>query len=173
MLEQDTIGITQETAVQNEKTGFPSQVEVHVLDVDLSHALSVGPQLEPWSIAALKLYLIVSVAFMDCLGYGFDANVVGSVNGLTQYTDYFGLAGGSTGGGKGIITAVLFSIGIALVTAAQNRVYLFCGRFCLGFGAVIIFTSAPAYVAEISPPQACLPAHRAAKTQRQFSGGAV
>ncbi|KAJ7284158.1 hypothetical protein C8J57DRAFT_754922 [Mycena rebaudengoi] len=106
---------------------------------------------------------------------------------MIQYTDYFRLSGGDSGGGQGIVTAMLFSIfpfgtmagsflagpisdkwgrrigmfvssliiltGVSLVTAAQSRTYLFFGRFIIGFGTTINYSAAPAYVAEMSPPQ--------------------
>lgn len=36
---------------------------------------------------------------------------------------------------------------------AQNREYLFGGRFILGCGTIIATTAAPIYVVEMSPPQ--------------------
>ncbi|KAJ7639196.1 major facilitator superfamily domain-containing protein [Roridomyces roridus] len=82
----------------------------NVLNADLQHALSTGPQLDPRSAAAFKLYLILSVVFMSSLSFGFDTSVVSSVNGIAQYTDYFHIGGGATGGGQGITTAMLYTI---------------------------------------------------------------
>ncbi|KAJ7705945.1 hypothetical protein B0H14DRAFT_3645076 [Mycena olivaceomarginata] len=156
-----------------------------VLNDDLALALSTGPQLNPLSIQAFKLYMIVCVAFIGSLGWGFDTSVMSGINGMSQFTEYFGISG--EGGGQGIITALLFAIfnfgniaasfvagpvadrwgrkggmfaasiiilaGISTVTAAQSRIYLFFGRFLLGFGSTMNTSSAPAYVVEISPPQ--------------------
>ncbi|KAJ7734003.1 general substrate transporter, partial [Mycena maculata] len=136
---------------------------------------------------AFKLYLILLVSFMGSLGFGFDTTVISCVNGMVQFTDYFGIGGGATGGGQGIIAAMLYSIftlgcimgtsvagpiadrwgrrggmfvasiiilaGVSTVTAAQSRIYLFFGRFLIGFGSTVSNSAAPAYVAEISPPQ--------------------
>ncbi|KAJ7498588.1 general substrate transporter [Mycena latifolia] len=124
---------------------------------------------------------------MGSLSFGYDTAVISGVNGMVQFTDYFCIGGGDTGGGQGIITAMLFSIftigciagtfvagpvadrwgrrggmflasviilvGVSIVTAAQSRIYLFFGRFLMGFGATMNNSAAPAYVAEISPPQ--------------------
>ncbi|KAJ7736062.1 major facilitator superfamily domain-containing protein [Mycena olivaceomarginata] len=156
-----------------------------VLNDDLALALSTGPQLNPLSIRAFKLYMIVCVAFIGSLGFGFDTTVMSGINGMSQFTEYFGISG--EGGGQGIITALLFAIfnfgniaasfvagpvadrwgrkggmfaasiillaGISTVTTAQSRIYLFFGRFLLGFGSTMNTSSAPAYVVEISPPQ--------------------
>ncbi|KAJ7693936.1 hypothetical protein B0H17DRAFT_932420 [Mycena rosella] len=162
--------------------------KVHnVLNTDLALALSTGPQLKPLSVQAFKLYLVILVSFMGSLSFGFDSSVVSGVNGMTQFTDYFGIGGGATGGGQGIITGMLFSIfslgvtagsfiagpvadkwgrrggmliasvlilaGVSTVTAAQSRIYLFFGRFFIGFGTALNNSAAPAYVAEMSPPQ--------------------
>ncbi|KAJ7044702.1 general substrate transporter [Mycena alexandri] len=159
----------------------------HVLNADLAVALSTGPQLKAFSGSAFRLYLILLVCFMGSLSFGFDTTVISGVNGMVQFTDYFGIGGGDTGGGQGIVTAMLYSIfsfgcilatfvggpisdrfgrrggmfiasiiifaGVAVVTAAQSRIYLFFGRFLIGFGSALNASASPAYVAEISPPQ--------------------
>ncbi|KAJ7737847.1 hypothetical protein B0H14DRAFT_3168259 [Mycena olivaceomarginata] len=207
------------TAAVQRRTRFDLQ-RPRCLNDDLALALSTGPQLNPLSIQAFKLYMIVCVAFIGSLGWGFDTSVMSGINGMSQFTEYFGISG--EGGGQGIITALLFAIfnfgniaasfvagpvadrwgargnvcskhnpsrctlcslpnkvpwsdmdnqGISTVTAAQSRIYLFFGRFLLGFGSTMNTSSAlvplsnyrlacrlihwhrPAYVVEISPPQ--------------------
>ncbi|KAJ6539712.1 general substrate transporter [Mycena capillaripes] len=163
----------------------PRKVE-NVLNADLALALSTGPQLKPFSVIAFKLYLILIVSFMGSLSFGFDTTGHG-VNGMVQFTNYFGIGGGDTGGGQGIITAMLYSIftfgcimgsfvagpvadrggrrggmfiasiiilvGVSVVTAAQSRIYLFFGRFAIGFGSSLNNSAGPAYVSELAPPQ--------------------
>ncbi|KAJ6481664.1 hypothetical protein C8R45DRAFT_905026 [Mycena sanguinolenta] len=138
----------------------------NALDADLALALSTGPQLRPFSANAFRLYLILFVASMGSLSFGFDTTVMSSVNGMVQYTDYFGISGGDTGGGQGAVVAMLYNVftfgciagslvagpmadrwgrrggmfiasiiilaGVVLVAAAQNRTYLFVGRFAIG-----------------------------------------
>ncbi|KAJ7793601.1 general substrate transporter [Mycena olivaceomarginata] len=95
-----------------------------------------------------------------------------------QFTDYFGIGGGDTGGGQGIVTAMLYSIfsfgclagsfvagpiadrwGRRVPSehnrnrSAQSRIYLFFGRFAIGFGSSLSASAGPAYIAEIAPPQ--------------------
>ncbi|KAJ6515537.1 hypothetical protein C8R45DRAFT_956853 [Mycena sanguinolenta] len=82
----------------------------YVLNADLALAVSTGPQLKPFSANAFKLYLVLSVAAMGSLSFGFDTNVISSVNGMVQFTDYFAIGGGDTGGGQGLITAMLYSV---------------------------------------------------------------
>ncbi|CAK5262543.1 unnamed protein product [Mycena citricolor] len=202
-----------------------THTHTQILSPELAAALSAGPQLRATSWAALRLYGVLAVSFMGSLSFGFDSSVVSSVNGLIQFTEYFGLEGGDIGGGQGIITAMLYSIfslgciagcsvaapvadrwgrrrgmvrmrhtaaecsiadpaaarrephhphrakvpstssptadyqmtgmlqGVAVVTAAQSRAYLFVGRFFIGFGSSLNNAAAPAYVAEMSPPQ--------------------
>ncbi|CAK5262551.1 unnamed protein product [Mycena citricolor] len=176
----------------------------HILDPELAAALSAGPRLSATSRTALRLYLVLTVAFMGSLSFGFDTSVIGSVNGLIQFIHYFGLQGGASGGGQGIVAGVLISMfslgcipalavaapiadrfgrragmvdgsppsmivgsslalqfcasvviltGVAVVTSAQNITSLLVGRFLVGFGSTISHAAAPAYVAEMSPPQ--------------------
>ncbi|KAJ7930119.1 general substrate transporter [Mycena leptocephala] len=87
----------------------PARSVDNALNADLALALSTGPQLNAVGITAFKLYLILLVAFMGSLSFGFDTT--GHLNGgCSQFTDYFGIGGGDSGGGQGIITAMLYSI---------------------------------------------------------------
>ncbi|KAJ6466699.1 general substrate transporter [Mycena vitilis] len=180
--------MSEKDLVTDEPAHPPSLPKVdHVLNADLALALSTGPQLKPFSVIAFELYLILTVSFMGSLSFGFDTTVISGVNGMVQFTDYFGISGGDTGGGLGVVTAMLYSIftfgciagafvagpvadrwgrrggmfiasviilvGVSVVTAAQSRVYLFVGRFAIGFGSALNNSAAPAYVAELAPPQ--------------------
>ncbi|KAJ6538473.1 general substrate transporter [Mycena vulgaris] len=169
MSEKDS-DIKPEPAAQNDEPAAVHKVH-NVLNADLALALSTGPQLKPFSPRAFKLYLVLVVSFMGSLSFGFDTTVISGVNGMIQFTDYFGIGGGATGGGQGILTAMLYSIftfgciagsfvagpvsdqwgrrggmflasiiilaGVSTVTAAQSRIYLFFGRFLIGFGSTL------------------------------------
>ncbi|KAJ7129328.1 major facilitator superfamily domain-containing protein [Mycena epipterygia] len=186
MSEKVSPGKLELSGTQND-VGPPLRNVHNILNADLALALSTGPQLKPLSAQVFKLYLVLWVSFMGALSFGYDTTVISSVNGMVQYTDYFSIGGGATGGGQGVITAMLYSLftfgcivgsfvagpmadrwgrrrgmftasmfilaGVSTVTAAQSRIYLFVGRFLIGFGSVLNNCAAPAYVAEISPPQ--------------------
>ncbi|KAJ7288352.1 hypothetical protein C8J57DRAFT_1279928 [Mycena rebaudengoi] len=51
--------------------------------------------------------------------------------------------------------AFLCVVGSVTVTVARNVAYLKAGRFFLGMSTALLEVSAPMYVVEISPPQAC------------------
>ncbi|KAJ6481654.1 general substrate transporter [Mycena sanguinolenta] len=179
----DEKSLTLEPELEHKST---QQGADYVLDTDLALALSTGPQLRRFSANAFRLYFVLFVASMGSLSFGFDITVMSSVNGMVQFTDYFGISGGDTGGGQGAVVAMLYNVftfgriagslvagpmadrwgrrggmfiasiiilaGVLLVTAAQNRTYLFVGRFAIVGGALNI-TAAPAYVSEFAPPQ--------------------
>jgi hypothetical protein len=50
----------------------PARSVDNALNADLALALSTGPQLNAVGITAFKLYLILLVAFMGSLSFGFD-----------------------------------------------------------------------------------------------------
>ncbi|KAJ7068641.1 hypothetical protein C8F01DRAFT_1247138 [Mycena amicta] len=79
--------------------------------------IPTGEQLKPLSRSALRLYAVLLVTFIGSMGWGFDTaresivkSVISCVNGMAQFTNYFDISGGATGGGQGIITAILYSI---------------------------------------------------------------
>ncbi|KAJ7930117.1 hypothetical protein B0H13DRAFT_915479 [Mycena leptocephala] len=83
---------------------------VEAENTDLALALATGPQLKPFSIRSIQLYLILLVAFMGSLANGFDGSVMSAVNGMHQYLDYFHISGTDAGGGVGSTTAIIFGI---------------------------------------------------------------
>ncbi|KAJ3868996.1 general substrate transporter [Lentinula edodes] len=82
---------------------------MEVKNADLAVALT-STQLDPLSRASIQLYLILVVAFMGSMSNGFDGQVMGAVNGMNQYLDYFGISGADAGGGVGTATALIFGI---------------------------------------------------------------
>ncbi|KAF7366633.1 MFS lactose [Mycena sanguinolenta] len=99
--------LTLEPELENKPT--PQRRADNLWNADLALALSTGPQLKPFSANAFKLYLVLFVASMGSLSFGFDVDVMSKVNGMVQFTDYFGISGGDTGGGQGVVVAVLFN----------------------------------------------------------------
>ncbi|ESK86811.1 hexose transport-related protein [Moniliophthora roreri MCA 2997] len=141
----------------------------------------VNTKLDPLSKRSFQLYFIVVVGFLNAVSSGFDGSLMGGINAMQQYLDYFGeeTVGASTGivfmiyvvgncvgslfagpvtdlfGRRGGMftggTFILF--GSAIITAAQNKGMFLGGRFLLGFGIAISTTAAPTWVTELAPPQ--------------------
>ncbi|KAJ7591651.1 general substrate transporter [Mycena floridula] len=122
---------------------------VEVTNADLALALATGPQLNPTSVASIKLFLILLVAFMGSMSNGFDGQVMSAVNGMTQYLDYFGISGADSGGGIGSVTALIFAIysigsivGVCIAGPITDRFGrrggMFTGSLIIIVGAVVI-----------------------------------
>ncbi|KAK7470345.1 hypothetical protein VKT23_001774 [Stygiomarasmius scandens] len=122
---------------------------VEVNNAELAAALE-ATSLNPWSPSSIKLFLILLVAFMGSLSNGFDGQVMGAVNGMNQYLEYFGLVGQDSGGGVGTPTALIFgiySVGqiVGVVVAGPladgkfgRRGGMFIGALIIVVGAVVI-----------------------------------
>ncbi|KAJ3735190.1 general substrate transporter, partial [Lentinula guzmanii] len=126
---------------------------LEVKNADLAVALT-STSLDPLSWASIQLYLILVVAFMGSMSNGFDGQVMGAVNGMNQYLNYFGISGTDAGGGVGTATALIFGI----VTAAGSivgvllagpltdgrlgrRGGMFTGAMIILVGAIVITTA--------------------------------
>ncbi|KAK7062039.1 lactose permease [Favolaschia claudopus] len=125
---------------------------VEAANTDLAVALASGPHLSPWSVRSMQLYLILLVAFMGSFANGFDGSVMSAVNGMLQYTDYFGISGADSGGGVGSTTAIIFgiySIGsiVAVPVAGPvtdrlgRRGGMFIGALIIIIGSVTVTTA--------------------------------
>ncbi|KAF9266336.1 general substrate transporter [Marasmius fiardii PR-910] len=88
---------------------------VEVTNADYALALASGPKLSPTSASSIQLFLILLVAFMGSMSNGFDGqagfiqHVMGAVNGMQQYLNFFGIPA-DEGGGVGTPTALIFGI---------------------------------------------------------------
>ncbi|TRM68109.1 general substrate transporter [Schizophyllum amplum] len=124
-----------------------------------------------------QLYFVIMVGFLNAASSGFDGSLMGGINAMPQYLDYFGYE--STGASTGIVFMIyvvgncvgslvagpasdkltgiqggfFILLGAAIITAAQNKGYFLGGRFLLGFGIAISTTAAPTWVTELAPPQ--------------------
>ncbi|KAJ8133592.1 hypothetical protein O1611_g27 [Lasiodiplodia mahajangana] len=127
----------------------------------------------------IKLYLLAGTIFLCSTMSGFDSSLMGSINALPNYTEYFGLpatGNASTGivfaifqvgqiGGAlfvwlidwyGRIWHIFFGclgviIGTIITGLATNLPMFIGGRFLLSFFATLTTTAAPLYLVEISP----------------------
>ncbi|KAL1675416.1 general substrate transporter [Schizophyllum commune] len=136
-----------------------------------------------FSAHLLQLYFVIMVGFLNAASSGFDGSLMGGINAMEQYLDYFGYE--STGASTGIVFMIyvvgncvgslvagpcsdkvrrrgshhgfaggfFILVGAAIITAAQNPGYFLGGRFLLGFGIAISTTAAPTWVTELAPPQ--------------------
>ncbi|KAG4424079.1 hypothetical protein IFR04_002775 [Cadophora malorum] len=136
---------------------------------------------KPWTKSMFRLYGCLLVAyFCGCLN-GYDGSLMGGLNAMSSYQDYFNMtkAGSTTGfifalynigsiaavpftgptndylGRRaGMFTgAVIIILGTCLQAPATSRAMFMGGRFILGFGVSFCSVSAPTYVSEISHPK--------------------
>ncbi|KAJ3741040.1 general substrate transporter [Lentinula detonsa] len=126
---------------------------LEVKNADLAVALT-STSLDPLSWASIQLYLILVVAFMGSMSNGFDGQVMGAVNGMNQYLNYFGISGTDAGGGVGTATALIFGIvtavgsivGVLLAGPLTDgrlgrRGGMFTGAMIILVGAIVITTA--------------------------------
>ncbi|KAF8827111.1 hypothetical protein HHX47_DHR5000607 [Lentinula edodes] len=125
---------------------------MEVKNADLAVALT-STQLDPLSRASIQLYLILVVAFMGSMSNGFDGQVMGAVNGMNQYLNYFGISGADAGGGVGTATALIFGIyqigsivGVLLAGPLTDGKFgrrggMFIGAMIILIGAITITTA--------------------------------
>ncbi|TFY81912.1 hypothetical protein EWM64_g2102 [Hericium alpestre] len=107
-----------------------------------------------------KMYLIV-LCICCCSGdSGFDGTVMGGVNSMAQYQQFFGLssAGAKTGIVFGIYTWITclchsLCVGAIITGTAKNQATFIGGRFLTGIGSGTAGACAKSYLAEITPPQ--------------------
>ncbi|KAL0578632.1 hypothetical protein V5O48_003375 [Marasmius crinis-equi] len=147
---------------------------------ELDAAMKVDPGVGKWTWAAIQMYWITFVVCCCSGDSGFDGTVMGGINGMWQYQQFFGMTGV---GSKTSIVFGIYTIGSlcgtipaaylpdrfgrrfsmffgnvvliagALLTAnAQNKSMFLAGRWLTGVGAGCAGASAKSYLAEITPP---------------------
>ncbi|KAJ0421150.1 general substrate transporter [Aspergillus carlsbadensis] len=134
----------------------------------------------PWTGAMIRLYIVLIVPYLCGTLNGFDGSLMGAINAMTSYQDFFDMksAGSSTGivfamynigsipavfftgpvndyWGRRVgmfIGAVIIIIGTCVQSPSVNRGMFLAGRFILGFGVSFCCVSAPCYVSEMAHP---------------------
>lgn len=122
--------------------------------------------------------LVVSVCVVDSVTIAYDGSLMGSLNVMPSYNEYFGVTSrtqgimsGATFAGAIVIapvaskfidwkgrklgialSACLNIIGAVLGAASQNMAMFIIGRVVIGMGVGIAQTSCGAYVSETTPP---------------------
>ncbi|KAJ5771387.1 lactose permease [Penicillium nucicola] len=153
------------------------------VDVDEAAELATGvgdakPSL--WTTSMFRLYGCLLIGYLCATVNGFDGAVMGGINAMTSYQDYFHMASASSS--TGIIFAI-YSIGTAcavpfvgpvsdrwgrragmfvgsiivitgtvVTSRAVNHGMFMGGRFVLGFGVCFVNVSGPVYVGEMAHP---------------------
>ncbi|KAI0684423.1 general substrate transporter [Earliella scabrosa] len=155
-----------------------AKIEETIYNPELKAAIE-NTNLDPWSRRAISLYFICMVGFLNAVSSGFDGSLMGGINAMSQYQDYFGYE--AVGASTGIVFLIyvvgncagaffagpaserfgrrmgmfiggfIILLGAAVITSAQNRAMFLGGRFCLGFGIAISTTAAPTWVTELAP----------------------
>ncbi|PIL37645.1 MFS general substrate transporter [Ganoderma sinense ZZ0214-1] len=155
-----------------------ARIEDTIYNADLKAAIE-NTKLDPWSRRAISLYFICMVGFLNAVSSGFDGSLMGGINAMDQYLQYFHYkeVGASTGiifliyvagncagaffagpaserfGRRAgmFIGGFIILLGASVITAAQSRAMFLGGRFTLGFGIAISTTAAPTWVTELAP----------------------
>lgn len=135
----------------------------------------------PFGSGYIKLYLVCGFCFLNSTMNGFDASLMGSINALPSFTNFFGLpADGSASTGLifsiyqiGQMVAALFvwiadwqgrrklifigavgvTIGTVVTSTAKTVGALIAGRFLLSFFATLACSASPMYLVEVVPPR--------------------
>lgn len=175
------------TTSENEKEMGGSAVKHHEDDLrDPDAAVQLAHDEDetlysPWSLSMLRLYLVLSCAYLcGCLN-GFDGSLMGGLNGMSSYLRTFNMSvsGSSTGlvfamYNIGSVAAVFFTgpvndyfgrrwgmftgaliviVGTIVQATSYGREQFLGGRFVLGFGVSFCCVSAPCYVSEMAHPR--------------------
>ncbi|CEL62486.1 Lactose permease OS=Kluyveromyces lactis (strain ATCC 8585 / CBS 2359 / DSM 70799 / NBRC 1267 / NRRL Y-1140 / WM37) GN=LAC12 PE=3 SV=1 [Rhizoctonia solani AG-1 IB] len=147
----------------------------------MAAALAIDPGHKTWSWRGIQSILI-TLCVCCCSGdSGFDGTVMGGINTMNQYQQYFGMsgAGAKTGIVFGIFTVgalvgaipasylpdrfgrrasmffgnAILVIGAVVTATATHRATFIGGRFLTGLGVGCAGASAKSYLVEIVPPQ--------------------
>ncbi|KAG7088451.1 hypothetical protein E1B28_012442 [Marasmius oreades] len=147
---------------------------------ELEAAMKVDPGVGKWTWVAFQMYFITFVVCCCSGDSGFDGTVMGGINGMWQYQQYFGMTGvGSKtsivfgiytiGSLTGTIPAaylpdrfgrrfsmffanLVLIVGAVLTANAHNKNMFLVGRWLTGLGAGCAGASAKSYLAEVAPP---------------------
>ncbi|KAF2399675.1 MFS lactose permease-like protein [Trichodelitschia bisporula] len=136
----------------------------------------------PWTRRMFLLYACLLVAtFNSCIN-GYDGSLMGGINALDQYRDYFGFPKDKGTPSTGIVYAIytvgnivgsffagpatdfrgrkwgmfigsfIIILGTCIQAPSRNLAQFMAGRFMLGFGVAITASAGPSYVSEMAHP---------------------
>ncbi|KAK3395352.1 hypothetical protein B0T20DRAFT_455256 [Sordaria brevicollis] len=148
--------------------------------VQLAHDVD-NTKYSPWSKGMFRLYLVLACAYLcGCLN-GYDGSLMGGLNGMKAYQNYFNMSTAGSGTGLvfamyniGSVAAVFFTapvndwfgrrwgmfagaliiiVGTCVQATTHTKSQFLAGRFVLGFGVSFCCVSAPCYVSEMAHPK--------------------
>ncbi|OQE16600.1 hypothetical protein PENFLA_c027G10934 [Penicillium flavigenum] len=160
----------------------PTLKEVENMEesIETYAAIMAAHKPNPRGPGYIKLYILSAVVFLCSTMNGFDSSLMGSINALPNYIEYFGLP--ENGNASTGIVFAIFQVGQmcgalfiwmadwygrtwhiffgclgvcvgTIVTAfATNLPTFIAGRFILSFFATCAHTAAPLYLVELAPP---------------------
>lgn len=163
-------------------TGFAKKEEKEIRARNAEYAAAISENKpNPWGKGYLMLYCYCFVMYLCSTMNGYDGSLMGSINSVTEYLQYYNLDlnGGS---GTGIIFAIFqigqmagawfvwiadwrgrklpifigcvgVLVGTIVTATAPTRSAFVGGRFLLSFFCTWATTSAPMLVIELAPPQ--------------------
>lgn len=169
---------------QESHTSYGTNAPVHqhittVAHVGLSDAL-LAQKPRPFTRTMFKLYFFLFIAFLNSCINGYDGSLMGGINAMKSYQDYFKMT--TTGSKTGLVFSIYtignivgsffcgpftdwwgrrwgMLIGASIIIAgtciqapATNQFMFMGGRFILGFGVATCATAGPSYVAEMAHP---------------------
>ncbi|KAK3393315.1 hypothetical protein B0H63DRAFT_491346 [Podospora didyma] len=176
-------------AASTEKAAAAAAAEVdhrdshlHEADVTVQLAHDVDDTVySAWSIKMIRLYFVLSLAYLSGCLNGFDGSLMGGLNGMKSYQHYFNMETAGSGTGLvfamyniGSVAAIFFTgpvndyfgrrwgmftgaliviIGTCVQAPATSSGQFLAGRFVLGFGVSFSCVSAPCYVSEMAHPK--------------------
>ncbi|KAG0649446.1 Lactose permease [Hyphodiscus hymeniophilus] len=131
------------------------------------------------SSGSILLVLLIATSVVDSVLLGYDSSLMGSLNVMPEYFNYFHLTTATkslntaisyTGGAvaafpagflvdwRGRRESIFYSclitlLGAILQTSAVNIGMFILGRFIIGMGLAVAATATPTYVAETAPPK--------------------
>ncbi|KAF2427264.1 general substrate transporter [Tothia fuscella] len=152
-----------------------------VLNVALEDAIAKSKP-SPWTSSMFRLYFCCLIAtFCSCIN-GYDGSLMGGINAMDTYRDYFHFPKNKGTPSTGIVYAIytignmvgsfaagpatdfrgrrwgmfigssIIIIGTCIQGPSRNLAQFMAGRFILGFGVAITSAAGPAYVSEMAHP---------------------
>ncbi|KAF9455228.1 hypothetical protein BDZ94DRAFT_870777 [Collybia nuda] len=97
-LDDDVKGRSSVSSPGLDSTGHAKIEEVY--NADFQQAVA-NTNLNPGSKTSIQLYFIVMVGFLNAVSSGFDGSLMGGINAMPQYLDFFHYK--STGASTGIV----------------------------------------------------------------------